>query len=249
MRWSEISNDPNSSEAVALRRNALREARAGSVFDRNAYLANLVKGKRVLDVGVVNHRASEADRNDWLHAALVRTAGSCIGIDVLASEIEDLKKRGYDVICHNILEEPLNQKFEVMVCGELLEHLDSPGRLLAAAKAHLEEGGRLVLTTPNPYYLAKIRDALFDRVTESVDHVTLFCPSGAAELGERQGLELVSYRGVRTEGAKTLVASMVVGLFRLITSLLRCDDILCRTWIFEFQPVRDSAAARSTSVS
>lgn len=39
--------------------------------------------------------------------------------------------------------------FDVVLCGDVVEHLRDPGRALARLRPLLREGGRLVLTTPN----------------------------------------------------------------------------------------------------
>ena len=36
-------------------------------YDRVEYLKRLVSGKRLLDIGCVDHAAFSADRHDWLH--------------------------------------------------------------------------------------------------------------------------------------------------------------------------------------
>jgi 2-polyprenyl-3-methyl-5-hydroxy-6-metoxy-1,4-benzoquinol methylase len=39
--------------------------------------------------------------------------------------------------------------FDVVLCGDLIEHLRDPGAFLARVRPLLRDGGRLVLTTPN----------------------------------------------------------------------------------------------------
>ena len=43
---------------------------------------------------------------------------------------------------------PAQARFDSIVLGEVIEHQAIPARILRAAKAHLNEGGRLVVTTP-----------------------------------------------------------------------------------------------------
>src|SRR5205085_414167 len=95
---------------------------------------------------------------DWLHGAIAKTAGSCLGVDVLSDEVTKLKERGFNVICRDVTAQPLEDRFEVMVCGELIEHLGNPGGLFKAAAIMLAPGGRMVLTTPNPLFKGRLED-------------------------------------------------------------------------------------------
>ena len=195
-RWTDLTSDPNCKAARDLRRRAILDAWREPVENRMEYLSRLVAGKRVLDVGVVGHVAELHAESNWMHGAIAKSAKSCLGVDILPEEVAKLKARGFNVMLRDITAEPLDETFEVIVCGEVIEHLGSPAGLFKAAFKMLAPGGRLVLTTPNPYSDTNVRDAFRGRFDESVDHVTLFVPSGIAELAEREGLALDAYRGV-----------------------------------------------------
>lgn len=47
----------------------------------------------------------------------------------------------------------LGQRFEMVVCSEVLEHLPHPGLALGVIERHLEDGGLLIVTTPNGWSL------------------------------------------------------------------------------------------------
>ena len=195
-RWTDMSPDPNSEAARDFRRQRLATAWREPVENRIAYLTQLVAGKRVLDVGVVDHAIGRREEERWLHGAIAKSAGSCLGVDVLPEAVAALQARGFNVMLRDVTTEPLEEKFQMIVCGEVIEHLGHPAGLFRAAAKMLEPGGRLVLTTPNPYYIGHVRDNFHGVFDESVDHVTLLVPSGIAEFAEREGLALDAYRGV-----------------------------------------------------
>ena len=195
-RWTDISTDPNSAEARAFRRGTLLAAWRGPVEDRIAYLSELVKGRRVLDIGVVDHAIGRREESRWLHGAISKCAGSCLGVDVLPEPVAALKARGFNVLLRDITSDPLDETFETIVCGEVIEHLGNPEGLFRAAAKMLAKGGRLVLTTPNPYFRDQVSCYFRGKFDESVDHVTLLTPNGIAEFAEREGLRLETYRGV-----------------------------------------------------
>jgi SAM-dependent methyltransferase len=198
-RWSDIATEPNSHEAKRFRLATLAAAHAPPAASRVDYLGGLVRGKRVLDVGSVAHVLETEAKEEWLHRALAAEAAYCLGIDILPEAVRRLQDAGYNVRLCDVTREEIGETFDVIVAGELIEHLGNPGALFEAARRILVPGGRLVLTTPSPYYWKRIRNHIGLRRNrcESVDHVTLLFPSGVAEFAERAGLRLARYRGVR----------------------------------------------------
>ena len=80
-RWHDISNDPNALAVLTARRDALTSARAGIVEDRITYLCELARGKRILDVGMVEHFLDASSSKRWLHGRLCEVAQKCVGVN------------------------------------------------------------------------------------------------------------------------------------------------------------------------
>lgn len=234
--WTEVSRNPNSAEARRSRREVLDRARRPPVPNRAEHLAEIARGKRVLDVGIVDHGEFSRGRSSWLHGHVARAAGYCLGIDVLADEVEKIRAKGYNARVADITRAPydggIDEQFDVIVCGDVIEHLGSPEGLFRAASHLLSPGGRLVITTPNAFFLGVIRRHLFGRENDSVDHVTLLFPSGIAELSEREGLALASYRGTMlgTESSRRRLVFRLRKLFPLLGLRVACA---CPTIIYE----------------
>ncbi len=171
----------------------------------------------------------------WLHRHVVEVAKACTGVDVLPEGVAELRERGYDVLLHDVTESPLEDRFEVIVAGEIVEHLGSPQALFDAAAEMLDSGGVFVVTTPNPYMLHRAWKYLRGRFPDSVDHAVLLGPSNMAELGDRAGLELVSWRGVGLKdlrGWRNRLASVIRRVARrnpvLRRDRLRLDHLRVR---------------------
>ena len=231
-RWTDVTDDPNAEPAIRYRNETLVAARRDPVADRVAYLQEICRGKRVLDVGVVDHTLGSGQS---LHRALASVASDILGVDVLEAAVEALRAKGFNVRVCDITRDPVDGEFDVMVCGEVIEHLDNPGGLFEAANRVLAAGGRLVLTTPNPFYMARARDNLRGDCRDSVDHVTLLFPSGIAEFAERHGLRLDRYRGVKVtdESAASLTGKLVLRFQNLLYGRLLSPDVGCNTMIYE----------------
>lgn len=234
-RWSEIDADPNAPAVLADRRALLDRTHRPPIDRREPFLVELARDKRVLDVGVVEHRLESHHRHRWLHALLVDAAATCTGVDVLEPEVAVLREKGFDVRVCDLTRDRLDETFELVVIGEVIEHVTDPGSLLTNAAAMLEPGGRLVFTTPNPYALHRAWRGLCNRPAESADHVLLLAPTHVAELAERCGLELATWRGVRVRPTNTRRGQVQAAVRALATRLL-APEVGCESIVYELVP-------------
>lgn len=119
---------------------------------------------RILDVGCARHSEHSRDSGN-LHEQLIKnTDAEVVGIDILDKEIEKMQREGYDVQTGDAEEFSSSNTFEAIVAGEVIEHVKNPGRFLQNMGSNLQEGGTLVLTTPNPDGFAYFRKALFQQL-------------------------------------------------------------------------------------
>lgn len=104
------------------------------------------QGKKVLDVGAAGGYLAEiltgrgfevtcVERDPGLAAT---AAGKCRR--VLVADLERELP-------------PLDGPFDAIVCGDILEHLSDPGRILAALTHHLAADGRIIISVPNVAHL------------------------------------------------------------------------------------------------
>lgn len=235
-RWQDVTTNPAGREALAFRSQRLQAAHKAPCNDRADYLVNLVRGKRVLDIGVVDHHIDRAGLEHSLHLRLHGSAESTVGIDVMAEGVTTLQSIGLDVRHVSVLDPSLpditGTDFDVVVAGELIEHIEEPGMLFVNARSVLRPGGRLILTTPNPYCLRLIAANLRGLVTENVDHIVYYFPSGIAELADRHGWTLETYRGARDASSQRTARRRIASL----ASRLFTADATCWTYIYELVP-------------
>jgi SAM-dependent methyltransferase len=233
--WKSISQDPNAPAVLAARRRILASARKPILIgDRCQYIALQASGKRVLDVGVVEHFAEASQRDEWLHEHVRRAARSCLGVDILEEGVRDLRKRGYEIICADVTRAPLNEIFDLIMMGDIIEHVGNPGELMKNAALMLAEGGRLLLTTPNPWYLNPILKSVIEGrpFTDSADHVMWFDPSTIAEIGQRAGLTLDA--GIKMEHSGSVLSKLAVRLAPVFISLGIRRELFAKSMLYEF---------------
>lgn len=236
-RWFEISKNPNSKEVMQARSSMLVTARAkASISNRIDYLCDLASGKDVLDIGVVDHTIEDIHRPDWLHGNLCKYAKTCLGVDILAEEVEQLRHEGFNVICLDINKEILSKTFELIICGDVLEHVNAPGNLLANAVKMLRPFGKLVLSVPNPWYINVVIKNTINGTPylDNVDHVSWFDPCTLCELGQRHGLALSYFAGVNAYSTSNPLSRLFFGVSPLLIGLGLRPELFCKTIIYEF---------------
>lgn len=164
--------------------------------DRLECLAPHVDGRRVLDVGCVDARparqASEerAARPTSLFLRLAELASELVGVDLDAAGVRHLRSLGYCVEHADASTMDLGRRFDTIVAGEVIEHVEDPGRLLRNLRAHLEPQGVLALSTPNPF-AARQSGRIWRRGRPLVheEHVGWQDPSTLGTLLRRTGYE------------------------------------------------------------
>ena len=150
-------------------------------------LAAVGSDQRVLDVGC---------SSGYLAAPLVERGNTIVGL-----ELDPAAAHEAEAFCERVLvgdvetmELPLEAaSFDVVLCGDVVEHLRNPTAALARLRPLLRPGGRVVLSTPNVANWA-IRLSLLggrwrytDRGILDRTHTQLFTRRTLAEMLERAG--------------------------------------------------------------
>jgi SAM-dependent methyltransferase len=173
---------------------------------RPALFAKLVggPGRQVLDLGC---------RYGALTQAYVEGNG-VVGVDVDREALAEAAKLGIETRWADV-EQPLefaDSSFDVVVAGELLEHLRDPEAVVAESLRVLKPGGRLVGSVPNAYRLKNRLMFLLGQPPEpDPTHLHLFSPDHLRELFEgfaEVELRFVAGRFVRL--SPRLFANLIV---------------------------------------
>jgi SAM-dependent methyltransferase len=130
-------------------------------FDKNKEIIRFCSDKSVLDLGFVDHDENYEARSDWLHKRIRKVAKGLVGVDIDKRAVKILKKKGYDVRFADVENFRLGKKFEVVVAGDLIEHLRNVGQFMNCVKRHLQKKGTIILTTPNCLSLSNWIELVF----------------------------------------------------------------------------------------
>ena len=126
-----------------------------------------------------------------------------IGVDVDRDALAEAAKLGMETHWADLDERfPFGEDaFDVVVAGELLEHVRDPEHIVGEARRVLRPGGRLVGSVPNSYRLKNRLRFLLGRAPESdPTHLHMFSPSDVRALLHEFAdveLQLISSRFLR----------------------------------------------------
>jgi 2-polyprenyl-3-methyl-5-hydroxy-6-metoxy-1,4-benzoquinol methylase len=165
---------------------------------------------------VARHLASTGDVHVVLDAgcgdgnfaeSLVELGYELFGIDMSTSGIGVAAARGVGQFAVASLYEPLTmafpqvERYDAIVCVEVLEHLYSPRRFASEAHAALRDGGLLIVTTPYWGYAKNVTLAVTNRVDRALTtlweggHIKHWSRKTLTSLMTDQGFEVVAFEG------------------------------------------------------
>jgi 2-polyprenyl-3-methyl-5-hydroxy-6-metoxy-1,4-benzoquinol methylase len=121
---------------------------------REKIILDLIEDKDVLDIGSVGQT------NNYNLFQLYQTVGykSLTGIDLPDAEQTvnssfnldyQTENRDISIVKGNMENHSFGKEFDVIIAGDVIEHVDNQGLFLKNILKHLREDGKLVITTPN----------------------------------------------------------------------------------------------------
>jgi methionine biosynthesis protein MetW len=166
----------------------------------------------------------------YFSRSLIKCGHEVLGIEVDADAAQIAISNGVNVICGSIEENSLiksiNQKFDIILMMDVLEHCVHPVDVLKSLQKIIKPNGKIIITGPNVAYWAVRKDLLLGRwnYTDSgiLDrtHLHFYTASTWQSLIEDSG-----YKISFMEGAE--------GMIPLQTKLLKCGipNCLVKSWL------------------
>jgi SAM-dependent methyltransferase len=174
------------------------------LVQRLELIKSLCAGKKVLHLGCTNwpYTQDAIEAGTLLHKDLAAVASDLYGFDYDQEGIDFLTSKGFDKLFQADVERlhdvKLAETFDVIVAGEMIEHLNNPGMFLEGIKRFMNGNTLLVITTINAYsgmrffvYGFRGRGGGLEPVHP--DHVAYYSYSTLKLLLERFGFELANF--------------------------------------------------------
>ena len=170
--------------------------------DRLSIFLERVRGKTVLDLGCSATKLGIShSRHQYLHHALAREAKEILGVDIDENAVAAMKAAGFNVQAANVETMDLGRRFQVIVAGDIIEHLPNPGLFLKNMLRHLEDDGELLITTPNPFKFKQVLKILkYNQVKVHAEHTCWICPTVLKRLLETSGFKMTHLFWIRDPG-------------------------------------------------
>jgi len=127
------------------------------LVQRVEYLKGICRGKSVLHLGCTDwpYTSNRLEMGSLLHLELKDITRELWGFDFDEAGLDLLRQQGVGNLMRADLEDlhavKLEKTFDVVLAGEMIEHLSNPGLFLRGIKRFMRADSTLVITTINAY--------------------------------------------------------------------------------------------------
>lgn len=176
-----------------------------------------IAGKDVLDCGCVGSNESTVHSSKFLHKMIAHNCKYVLGVDISVSGVQKLKECGYNVVYGNVETADFYRKFDVVIAGDLIEHLSNPGLFLENAKKHLKRDGVLIIHTPNPFGITRFYHMLTKKYVEvNSDHMCYYDIMTIRQALSRHGFTITEWYYTNTL-KPPLFKKVIIDIFTMIS--------------------------------
>jgi SAM-dependent methyltransferase len=172
------------------------------LIDKYPWIANRVRGGRVLDVGCTGWpwTVDRASGGSLLHSMLCDVSDQCVGVDLDEEGITQLRDlmpgREFHVLNAEQMgsaPELAGTQWDYIVAADVVEHMNNPGLFFESAFKLLANGGTLIVTLPIAFSAKRFFLLLFTGYEQvHPDHTAYFSEATLSRIGERHGFQIAS---------------------------------------------------------
>ena len=150
--------------------------------DRIEFILERCRNLRVLHLGCTDspYTNIKFGTAGFLQTRICEVASRCVGIDIDKPAITWLKSQGLDNLHYcdvadvGDLLNTLSFVPEIVIAGEILEHIDNPGLFLKNLTTWMLPDTSLLLTVPNAFYIRNFFHTFLSREKTHPNHVAFY---------------------------------------------------------------------------
>lgn len=154
--------------------------------DRDSYLIDSVRNKRILHFGFVDHLPlvdKKIKHGQYLHQKLMDVA-DVYGADINKEGIDYLKEKysydniyAFDLRSDEVPKELLSIQFDYILLPDIIEHIGNPVEFIELIRLKFKNNAnKIILTTPNSFRLNNVISTLKNVEIINTDHRFWFTP-------------------------------------------------------------------------
>ncbi|WP_063656179.1 methyltransferase domain-containing protein [Aliivibrio fischeri] len=194
----------------------LKMSEQGSIFkNRIEALVRITNNKNVIHFGCADHPPlieSKFKNNKYLHAILDENTKHLVGLDYNPEGIDIMKNKLnmenvylFDLFSDTLDEAVSKEKFDYILLGEILEHVNDPVSFLKEIKIKFKGVcDKIIITVPNIACKSRFNDILNDVECINTDHRYWFTPFTLAKV-----LTCAGYLPLEINGADIASANIL----------------------------------------
>lgn len=132
------------------------------------------------------------------------------GVEIVPERVDKAKRVAKEFgvfkktifLCSDLfeLDARVKEKFDVVVCSEVIEHVEKPKLLLEVLKRRLKNNGKLIITYPNETILQIGRKIMFygnaKKMERKTDHKISLSEKVFREMAEETGFKVTDYQKI-----------------------------------------------------
>lgn len=200
-------------------------------IDHVKFILDRCKNKTVLNVGCADWPFTDGKlkRETLLHNRLSKITSSLVGIDINAEGVRLMREFGFSDVylptSNGQLLADKNDNFDVVVLGEILEHVLSVGDFMDKIRTVCREDSIILITVPNFAPIKRLARLLWRNEEVHPDHVCYFSYGTLSRMLKETGFEplewFVYWRDV---GRLSIITNKI---FRSISFMQYYADGIC----------------------
>ena len=169
--------------------------RVKRVVLREPEILRICAGKKVLHLGCSNVPFTLQLGEDLLHKQLAKVTKPDLlwGLESGEEGVRLLREMGFDHIIHGNAERlpPYlrEERFDIVLAGEIIEHVPNPGRLLQSIRSIMTENTEVLLTTINAFAFRGFLLTMLRKEKVHEDHNCYFSYQTLKQLFRQCGLK------------------------------------------------------------
>ncbi len=166
---------------------------------KEEFILKLASGRSVLHLGCVGFTdLAPGDRvrsaKQSLHWKLTQLSET-VGIDRSVAVIDEYRKLGVftNIVAGDVerLDDlQITRTFDVIIAGDIIEHLSNPGRMLDGIKRFCTVNTQVIITTPNAFGAPNFLRYSAGKFREGAEHVMSFNEQSLVTLLNRHGYSI-----------------------------------------------------------